>query len=83
MMRLREILDLQREFDREHGWEASSPDTQVQLAMIEQDLIGLVGEVGEFSNVVKRLRLDRNRLTIGEFEARKFRQREMTPGGAH
>src|SRR4051812_34878260 len=56
-MELADIMRLQHDFDAEHGWNLKSDDKKELLDMIRKDLIGLFGEVGEFSNIVKKLTL--------------------------
>jgi len=56
-MELADIKRLQHAFDDEHGWNLKSNDEKELLDMIRKDLIGLFGEIGEFSNIVKKLTL--------------------------
>lgn len=62
-MNLQELCDLQGEFDRRHGWglDAIPPDSRMEI--LEQQVIGLVGEVGELANLVKKARLRAGRKT--------------------
>lgn len=56
-MDLNEIISKQVEMDELHGFRvhfASAEDRQVQIL---KDIVGLVGEVGEFSNTVKKIGL--------------------------
>ena len=55
-MTLRELMDIQRSFDEQHGWKIASNDDE-RLAWISKDLIGLLGEVGEFANQIKKTQL--------------------------
>jgi NTP pyrophosphatase (non-canonical NTP hydrolase) len=59
-MELKALVEKQIDADQRRGFPlafASEADRHVQLA---QDLVGLLGEIGEFANLVKkaRLRLD-------------------------
>jgi NTP pyrophosphatase (non-canonical NTP hydrolase) len=56
-MEIREILKMQRKFDHEHGWGTEKTNLEERLKAIEKDLIGLVGEVGEAANCLKKVRL--------------------------
>jgi NTP pyrophosphatase (non-canonical NTP hydrolase) len=59
-MNLEQLIRLQYEFDTNHGW---NPDKDVPAAVfqaVENDLIGIIGEIGEFANVVKKIRLETN-----------------------
>lgn len=57
-MNLDQLIRLQHQFDAKHGW---NPDKEVPSAVlraIQGDLIGILGEVGEFANIVKKLALE-------------------------
>jgi len=57
-MELKELQEIQRNFDRKHGWETGTHLEKEKLLMcLQQDLIGLFGEAGEFANVLKRITL--------------------------
>ena len=57
-MKIQEIMEMQKEFDRKHGWNLKSADTKELLETINKDLIGLFGEIGEFANLIKKLNID-------------------------
>jgi NTP pyrophosphatase (non-canonical NTP hydrolase) len=67
-MDLQEMIAVQHNFDKAHGWSLKSNDPNELLSMINKDLIGLFGEIGEFSNIVKKLNLERGR--VGNEECR-------------
>jgi len=49
-----DMMDFQRKFDAEHGWQWSGrADGKIQHLQV--NAIGLTGEVGEFANVLKKL----------------------------
>jgi NTP pyrophosphatase (non-canonical NTP hydrolase) len=57
-MNLADLVLLQNQFDAKHGW---NPDKGVPTAIfraIQGDLIGILGEVGEFANIVKKVALE-------------------------
>lgn len=54
-MNLNEMVKKQRDFDAKHGWAPDPSNTASVLDFLVRDLIGLFGEMGEFSNVVKKL----------------------------
>ena len=56
-MELREIIEKQKQFDKEHGWILENDDIDEVIKAINKDLIGLVGEIGEFANLVKKINL--------------------------
>ncbi|MFP3919507.1 MazG nucleotide pyrophosphohydrolase domain-containing protein [Lysinibacillus telephonicus] len=68
-MDIEEIIRIQNEFDYEHGWALKSNDTKEKVKLINKDLIGIFGEIGEFSNLIKKLNLDLERVKDIEFEA--------------
>ncbi|WP_342492175.1 hypothetical protein [Bacillus sp. FSL M7-0003] len=65
-MDISKIVALQKEFDENHGWSHNSPTTSEKIDFINKDIIGLVGEIGEFSNLIKKLNLLNNRFSDEE-----------------
>lgn len=61
-MDLQELISIQKKFDDELGLSLHSNDIQSLLTMINKDLIGLFGEIGEFANIIKKLNLENDRL---------------------
>ncbi|MFB5089325.1 hypothetical protein PGC35_19375 [Psychrobacillus sp. PGGUH221] len=51
---------MQKEFDTKHGWSLQSGNTSEKLEVISKDIIGLMGELGEFSNIIKKLNLTKD-----------------------
>jgi NTP pyrophosphatase (non-canonical NTP hydrolase) len=61
-MTLNELIEAQKSFDNRHGWKIATSDDE-RLNLISRDIIGLVGEFGEFANQIKKIQLmdfDRN-----------------------
>lgn len=65
-MDIETFLSMQEEFDRQHGWSVDSIPADRRLDALESELVGLVGEVGELANLVKRARLDAGRRTSAQ-----------------
>src|SRR5580692_6482137 len=57
-MDLNAIIETQRAFDSAHGWSLKGDDPRDLIAMLGTDLVGLLGEIGEFANLVKKLQRD-------------------------
>lgn len=56
-MDLEALIDMQVSADRQHGFPLDFEDDEARLTQIERDLVGLFGEVGEFANLLKKVRL--------------------------
>ncbi len=56
-METKELLQIQRMFDQEHGWLIDKAEPENRLRAMEKDLIGLLGEIGEAANCLKKVRL--------------------------
>ena len=56
-MNINELIKLQNEFDKKHNWVPKSNDTRGIIEAINRDIIGTIGELGEFSNLVKKINL--------------------------
>lgn len=57
-MELKQLVQMQRDFDERHGW---NPDKTVPTAVfraVQDDVIGMLGELGEFANIVKKITLE-------------------------
>ncbi len=54
-------------FDKAHGFPVEFESVPAKYAQISKDLIGLIGEVGEFSNVVKKVTLHLERPSAYRF----------------
>lgn len=57
---MKRIQQIQKDFDDSHGWNLKSNDIKEKIESINKDLIGLFGEIGEFSNLVKKINLLEN-----------------------
>lgn len=77
-MEIRELLEMQRTFDHEHGWGTEKTEPKERLEAMEKDLIGLLGEVGEAANCLKKVRLHvdagRDPQTVYDNEAPHLRE---------
>lgn len=62
-MDLKQAVQTQREFDAAHEWTAKDGTTEEVLRLVRDDIVGLVAELGEFANVVKKLSLLSERKT--------------------
>lgn len=57
-MEIKRLTQIQKEFDAKHGWTLESNSSKAKLEMINKDLIGLFGEIGEFANLIKKLNIE-------------------------
>ncbi len=57
-MEIKDLVQIQKEFDSKHGWSLTSNNPKAKLEIINKDLIGLFGEIGEFSNIIKKLNIE-------------------------
>ncbi len=57
-MDIQQIQQQQRDFDSLHGWSTEGISSLAVIEQLEQDLIGLVGEIGEAANILKKVRLE-------------------------
>jgi NTP pyrophosphatase (non-canonical NTP hydrolase) len=65
---IEKFISIQKLFDTQHGWSLKNGSTKEKLEYINKDLIGLFGEIGEFSNLIKKLNLLAGRDNLLEFE---------------
>lgn len=56
-MEINNLIKIQKEFDTLHNWTPTRGDTQSILSSINKDIIGILGELGEFANIIKKLNL--------------------------
>lgn len=56
-MNIKELVAAQVAFDKAHGFPVEFESISNKYAQVSKDLIGLIGEIGEFSNVVKKITL--------------------------
>lgn len=66
-MNIKDIIKIQNDFDAKHGWTQADRSIDALLNALGVDTIGLVGEVGEFANLLKKAKLDKN-LNKADFE---------------
>lgn len=55
-MNIDDIIKMQKSFDSNHGWTPNSNILDI-ISFINKDIIGIVGELGEFSNRIKKINL--------------------------
>ncbi len=56
-MNISELIEYQNKFDSSHGWRHEFDCKADLVRAVEKDIVGLVGELGEFSNLVKKASL--------------------------
>ena len=56
-MELTEIAKIQIEMDERHGFPVHFSSDHEKYQQLTKDLVGLFGEVGEFSNIVKKINI--------------------------
>jgi NTP pyrophosphatase (non-canonical NTP hydrolase) len=56
-MELSALIESQVSADRRRGFQTEFGSETERITQLEKDLIGLVGEIGEFANVLKKVRL--------------------------
>ena len=56
-MDLTKLISIQNKFDKEHGWSLESGELSELLNWLHKDLVGLLGELGEFANHLKKITL--------------------------
>ena len=64
------MTNKQNNFDSEHGWVLKTDDVTEMIKIINNDLIGLFGEIGEFANIVKKINLYADR--VGNEELKTY-----------
>jgi len=57
-MNLDQLIQLQHQFDEKHGWNPDKRVANAVLGAVQDDLIGIVGEIGEFANIIKKISLE-------------------------
>lgn len=68
-MNLNELVKIQYEFDNRHGWNVDQNNIKDLLKALSSDLIGMIAEVGEFANVLKKISLEENRLNMQDLKS--------------
>src|SRR3990172_4748813 len=62
-MEIKDIVDFQKTFDIKHGWLWSPTDDESKkMNDLQYATIAILGELGEFSNVVKKILREYNHL---------------------
>lgn len=61
MMDLKNLIALQSEFDKKHGWSFNSNQHSELIDWLHKDLVGLFGELGEFANLLKKITIIRDK----------------------
>jgi NTP pyrophosphatase (non-canonical NTP hydrolase) len=56
-MDVKDLMLMQVAFDEGHGFPVQFSSRAQRYAQITKDLVGLMGELGEFANVVKKINL--------------------------
>lgn len=66
-MNINDIVKIQKGFDFSHGWTPEENLLDI-MAYINKDIIGIIGELGEFSNQIKKINLliDSNKIQDAE-----------------
>ena len=56
-MDIKEILEKQVALDEDIGFPVKFSDSSARYDQLTKDLVGLFGEIGEFSNIVKKINI--------------------------
>ncbi|KXJ31081.1 MazG nucleotide pyrophosphohydrolase domain-containing protein [Pseudomonas sp. HUK17] len=56
-MEIKDLIELQAKLDDRHGFPSKFESQKEKYDQLSKDLVGLFGEIGEFSNVVKKINL--------------------------
>lgn len=67
-MDLKDIIDKQMAMDEKHGFPVRFESLSEKYTQLNKDLVGLFGEIGEFSNVVKKINLKLDRGDLYDFD---------------
>ena len=67
-MELKDIIDKQLAMDEKHGFPVKFESLPKKYNQLNKDLVGLFGEIGEFSNVVKKINLKLDRGEAYDFD---------------
>ncbi|WP_342128634.1 hypothetical protein [Hydrogenophaga sp. OTU3427] len=67
-MELNKIVEMQIKMDESHGFPVHFPTIQEKYRQLTKDLVGLFGEIGEFSNIVKKVNIKLDRPNEYPFE---------------
>lgn len=56
-MSLQDFMDLCKKLDEKHGFPVTFEDKSQRYNQVTKDLVGLFGEIGEFSNIIKKINI--------------------------
>lgn len=56
-MSLQELMALCKALDVKHGFPVTFADQSQKYNQVTKDLVGLFGEIGEFSNIIKKINI--------------------------
>lgn len=56
-MSLQELMELCKVLDVKHGFPVTFEDQSQKYNQVTKDLVGLFGEIGEFSNIIKKINI--------------------------
>ncbi len=56
-MSLQELMELCKDLDVKHGFPVTFVDQSQKYNQVTKDLVGLFGEIGEFSNIIKKINI--------------------------
>lgn len=56
-MTLKDLMGLCKNLDEKHGFPVKFEKQKEKYDQITKDLVGLFGEIGEFSNIIKKINL--------------------------
>lgn len=54
---LQELMELCKLLDEKHGFPVRFEDQSQKYNQVTKDLVGLFGEIGEFSNIIKKINI--------------------------
>ncbi|MFV8760219.1 hypothetical protein ACSMDK_09535 [Yersinia enterocolitica] len=60
-MNINDLKKVQMELDNEIGFPVSFKNNELKYEQVTKDLVGLFGEIGEFSNIVKKINIKNER----------------------
>lgn len=67
-MTLNELISHQTKMDISHGFPVNFSSERQKFDQLTKDLVGLFGEIGEFSNIVKKINIKLDRPEIYKFD---------------
>jgi NTP pyrophosphatase (non-canonical NTP hydrolase) len=67
-MEMADLVNMQVQLDEANGFPVAFGDQRQRYSQLTRDLVGLVGEVGEFANIVKKVNIKLDRPTEYELD---------------